>query len=86
MTKHHKEPHGCLACAEVNQGFEYTNEELGLKVCTCGKRGKVLDLQEAFDYIKHLTRKVSEEELDAAVDRIFGIDVDDDPQPLDFDE
>lgn len=64
VIKINQPPHGCLECAEVNQGFEYINEELGLKVCTCGKQSKVLDLQEAFDYIKHLTRKLELKDID----------------------
>lgn len=55
-----QEEHICVECYEVNKG--YTEEEDEVKVCDeCG--GKVLDLQEAADYIAELKEQIRELEI-----------------------
>ena len=45
--------YGCIECGEINVKFT-DGDEYSTRLCTCGKGGRVLDVQEAFDYIQQL--------------------------------
>ena len=73
--------YGCIKCAEIN--VDYTDgDEYSTRLCTCGKKGRVLDMQEAFDYIKALQSTIA----DLGGEYNEGEEPSDDPQELFLDE